>query len=802
MGQTEWLAELRRVSVVFLRLDQLNADMLDCGPALCLAAEHIQRVAHNFDGSVVHFLADDKGTVAILGFGIAPNSPERQALRAVSAAQAIIEHFLTQKTTCSAGITTGEVFCGPLGSAGRRCYTVLGDVVNLAARLMQSSHGEVLCDQGTYAETASEIRYTRGPNHRIKSYDEPVPVYRSHLPRDAARHSLGRDHELKLLERMISHSQQGGPQTLIIEGEPGVGKSELVGELMRRAASRGLIAIVGAASNVDRFTPYFVFRPILGNLMGLRGDDDVAGRREQEVFRHLRAAAGGSRRLAPLLNSILATQFPENDFVRQLTGDHRNDNLQRLLLAILQRSTDAGNLHFVIFDDVQWLDAASWTLVRNMVERLNRVTVVLVTRPQLGDVVESFAAIRAAHASQQMALSTLPRDAIVALIARLVGQFQIDDVLVEHIWTRCGGNPFFAKELISFLVDADRLVVEEGVCGLNAAGSGTKDAIPNSIRDVLAARIGQLSQPVQLTAKSASVIGRHFCFKELDAIFPVEVQPTELLNYTRDLCRHDIVAPIHEETIAIGNAPTPNEPRELMDPAARQDFAFVFSHLTTQQVAYQQLPRAQRRQLHKAIAAWYEQQASHDERRHSIIAQHLELAEAFPQAAVAFAEAGTGALRQGASKEAIEHLKKALEYGQTHNEVTWNAHFRRLLGEAYMQAGDLESSRAELNTALNLFGHESPLGMARSFIAIAYMLAQQEWRRLRPRRSSGVKLSDEPKIGDVAHSVALTYQRLGQSATTVTTSSPASFRHCGRCRLPKETMIHPAWQDLMPIFAS
>ena len=254
-GQTDWLAELRRVSVAFLRLDGLESDKLDCGPALRSATDRIQAITTKFDGSLVHLLADDKGTLAIACFGIPPNGSESQALRAVSATRAIVAHFRDEGTECSAGIATGDMFCGLLGNTQRRCYTVFGDVVNLATRLMQSSEGEVLCDAATHAETMQETRYTRAPNHRIKSYDEPVPVFRARIPGRSPSNLIGRQEALSTLNETISRTMEGVPQTLIIEGEPGIGKSELVGELIRRAAAQSLVTVAGAANNIDRLTP-------------------------------------------------------------------------------------------------------------------------------------------------------------------------------------------------------------------------------------------------------------------------------------------------------------------------------------------------------------------------------------------------------------------------------------------------------------------------------------------------------------------------------------------------------------------
>lgn len=104
----------------------------------------VQKAVYHYEGSVNKFLMDDKGSTLIACFGLSPVSHTDDALRAVLAALYICERLFDLSFPASVGITVGDVFCGVVGSTTRREYTVLGDSVNLAARLMQKVGGGCL----------------------------------------------------------------------------------------------------------------------------------------------------------------------------------------------------------------------------------------------------------------------------------------------------------------------------------------------------------------------------------------------------------------------------------------------------------------------------------------------------------------------------------------------------------------------------------------------------------------------------------------------------------------------------------
>ena len=171
-------------------------------------------------------------------FGLPPHSHEADPERGVRAALDIQKAFSPKKIRSSIGVTTGRAYCGAIGSSIRREYTVIGDIVNSSARLMQAAKGGVLCDVNTQEASKGKLNYKELPKIKVKGKKDPVEIYR---PVGSEAHSIsgvkdklrefivGRDQERTALANVIKALDLKRPsRALIIQGEPGTGKSHLV----------------------------------------------------------------------------------------------------------------------------------------------------------------------------------------------------------------------------------------------------------------------------------------------------------------------------------------------------------------------------------------------------------------------------------------------------------------------------------------------------------------------------------------------------------------------------------------------
>ncbi|MEM7347533.1 MAG: adenylate/guanylate cyclase domain-containing protein, partial [Chloroflexota bacterium] len=374
-GQVGWLAELRQATIIFVNLPDLNYEM-PLRQAQTIM-QTLQRVVHNYEGSVNKLSVDDKGVTLIAAFGLPPLSHEDDAIRAVQTALDIQSELRQMGLRSAVGVTTGRVFCGSVGSDTRREYTVIGDVVNLSARLMQAAPGDILCDAATYraaqesaalelmlgvdldgsGEIGDVPRFETLPPLQVKGKANAVQVYR---PRSNERMTVesrilddemvGRSSERTLIDDRLTALQSGQSGVMIIEGEAGIGKSRLVRYLLQQAQAFGVQSLVGVGNSIDQ-SPYHAWRPIFKQLFQLgplTGDSlmhrtQILSQLEQEFNIPLSKAGPNSSdlgwaRLIPLLEPIFPLDWPENEITAQMTAQVRADNTLELRTYLLRQA--------------------------------------------------------------------------------------------------------------------------------------------------------------------------------------------------------------------------------------------------------------------------------------------------------------------------------------------------------------------------------------------------------------------------------------------------------------------------------
>lgn len=180
--EERWASELRQLSIMFI---DLGLDIDTKGTSVPLEKVQnviaaVQTIVYQYQGSLNKFLIDEKGAIVVAVFGLCPLAHENDASRAVKSSLCIVDALAGFNCSASIGVTTGTAFCGVLGSRVRREYSVLGDVVNLSARLMQivkKDGGGVLCDEPTKLSATSALFCKLG-ERQIKGKTNPVCVYR------------------------------------------------------------------------------------------------------------------------------------------------------------------------------------------------------------------------------------------------------------------------------------------------------------------------------------------------------------------------------------------------------------------------------------------------------------------------------------------------------------------------------------------------------------------------------------------------------------------------------------------------
>ncbi|MEO0374508.1 MAG: adenylate/guanylate cyclase domain-containing protein [Cyanobacteria bacterium P01_A01_bin.17] len=706
-GQMDWLAEYRQITLLFIHLPQLSdsASLEQMQATMVM----LQRILYRLEGSVNKISVDEKGSTLVAAFGLPPLAHEDDPERGIKAALVMQEKLQAQGWHCKIGVSTGNVFCGTIGSFQRCEYTMIGAVVNLAARLMQAADRQVLCDRETYRASRSKLTYNALSPRLFKGFDRPVSVYQplgpTPPPLIAETDLIGCQRERQHLIEMVRRwRKKQRPSIAILEGEAGIGKSKLLANFLHWAKTQNLSFTSGAGDAIEQFTPYYAWRPILAQRLRLETD---TRQRRQQLLTLLASDSDVPTRLArrpeaiaPLLNVVFDVDFPETELTRQMQGAVRADNIRALLLHLL--GVTSAPMLFA-FEDAHWLDSASWALLRTLSQKKWPVLMVIATRPRTGSHPDDYQQLLTADQTKYLRLAGLSRAETQQFVCQQLGIQTLSESVTTFIYQKAEGHPFLSEELAYALRDAGGVAIANNQCDWTADGPHEQELnLPTTLQGLITSRIDRLTPAQQLLLKSASVIGRSFLYPLLYEIYPLSADKHQLSQNVQGL---------YQQKLLLLESPEP--------------LAYMFRHVLMQEVTYQLMLFSQRRELHRAIATWYESSPRQD--AYGLLAFHWSRAEDNLKALEYLDKAGEQALTSGAYQEAIAFLTQALERTQT--DQPRQARWHRQLGEAYLSLGQLQKSEHHLQAALSQLGQAMP--QRSLWLNLLRQIGQQIWHRLR-----------------------------------------------------------------------
>lgn len=682
----QWLAVLRPMTVLFIGIGGLDYADPDAVNQLHHFLRTTQDTLYRYQGSINKLAVDDKGTILLALLGAPPFAHEDDGLRAIRCALDLQALVRNGPLRLAIGVASGQVFAGPVGSETRREYTVMGDTVNIAARLMShAGGGYIQCDFNTYRQACRSVCFEHLLPVRLKGKAGLIRLYRPLEERkknigatEQSRHRgsdgglIGRQKELAQMEAALKAVEAGQSRVLIIQGEAGIGKSRLVKELFFKIQARGLSGLLGAGNSIEQQTPYRAWSDVFTSFFDLDDMPELSARRKR-VERVIQELAPNQIERLPLLNDVLNLGWPDNDLTASLPPDLRQKNLLLLLLALLQAWAKENPL-IIVLEDGHWLDSLSWDFALKIAQMLkeHRLLLLLVTRPLGHHAVgrEQLMALEAMSISISLWLKNLSEEETIKLVTANFGLplNGLPEPVAQLVRSRAGGNPFFAEELIHTLRDRNLITIEanpqtngltaDNHCIINQDLSQAVQTLPHTIQGIVLSRIDRLPPQKQLTLKVAAVIGRTFTYKILYYVLQqhTTISDSLLRSQLNDFASLEL---------------TPQDVGE-------QELSYGFKHIITQEVAYQSLLFAQRRQLHRTVAQWYEKTIT-DSGGHNGQSgtDKKQLEELAPLLGYHFAEAGDNstalkyfilagdvATRLYATTEAIAHYTRALAIAQ------------------------------------------------------------------------------------------------------------------------------------------
>ncbi len=733
-GEAGFLAELRQAVALFQKFSDLNYDEDDeAGAKLNAYICWVQTVLNRYGGHLLQLSIDDKGSYLYGVFG-ALQAHEDDPARAVAAALELHNppaelSFINQMQI---GISRGQVYAGGYGGPTRQTYGVLGNQVNIAARLMMKAQlGQTLVTSFIMQATIREYDYAELGAVPLKGLTNPQLIFTlsgrrrkveaGTLKGRTLAPMVGREEQRAvLLNQLQALYEQAQSSCLVIEGEAGIGKSRLVIELVEQARTLGLVSLLGTGDAIENAAAYHAWRPLFRQVFGLDAPSEEMKTAPIEEWRanvlhQLQDLPTHFVPLIPLLNVVLPLDLPENEFTAQLSGEVRANNTLDLLVGLLQTRAQSQPL-LIVLDDAQWFDSASWVLTRMISRTLQPLLLVIVTRPLENPQPGEYTALLELPSTHHLRLDIMSAADIENLICQRLQVKELPPRVANLIHEKAAGHPFFSEELAYALRDGGLIQIVGDECQVTPkAGALRAMDFPDTIQGVITSRIDRLSPQHQLTLKVASVIGRVFWLNALTYIYPLETDKPVLPTYLGALEQASI-------TTAVAGDP---------------DLSYLFKHVITQEVAYGLLLYAQRQSLHRGVAEWYEQAYDKDlSGSYPLLAYHWRNAGDLANAVNYLEKAAEEALRNNANQEAIRFLNEALTlYNQIEGSPSSLrlARWQRQLGEAHMRVGLMQDGQAHYEQTLVLAGYPAPVTSGQISLRMVRQIGRQMGHRLRPQ---------------------------------------------------------------------
>jgi len=748
-GQRQFVGEHRRAVSLFVNFFGLDYADPQAGPRLQRYCTTMQGIVQRYGGRLNRVTTGDKGSLLHLIFG-APVAREDNEVRALGCALDMQYQVGEQKdrvdglpfiTDQRIGVASGYVFAGNVGAEGRREYTVMGDVVNLSARLMQAAgRAEILVDRRTAQRAGEEFICQELAPVRVKGKREPVPICRVVRVREEtkvwgqgkasasrlASPIVGRERELAQIERIIERVVAGQGQLLAITGEAGVGKSRLLEELVALARRRRMIGVGGDCLSYGSQSPYLPWIDFFTSFFGLGGGERTQyDEKVRRIAHRMVKADPALQDWVPLMGQLLGLAVPDNELTASLDAQLRKQRTFDVTLTLLRHQAWQAPLFLIVFEDVHWIDAISLEMLNYVARNVADYPILLVAlhRPTV-----ELAEWQRQKNYTCIDLTDLPAEDVLSLVALKLGMREVPALLRERVLRgETRANPFFVEEMIHALVDRGYLVLNEAGQGYQLAGDLSQVEIPDSVQALVMSRIDRLDESSKLTVKVASVIGRTFRYRTLEGAYPVEIAPERLQDNLERLSRLDL---------------TP-----LDRPAP--EWEYIFKHIITREVAYESLLFAHRRELHHRIGEYLERATTDSlEEHYETLAHHYYQSGDREKSWVYLVKAGDKARDKYANEAAIAHYSRALSVGFDGEGVH---HVYESLGDVYRLIGQYEQALEGYRQALERCPPAATqVADVQRKIAKVWELQGQYDEAMQTLDVAGTALSDERRTAEMA----------------------------------------------------
>ncbi len=695
-----WDSELRQVTILMLVLD--DPEMMACwGDAARLQEAlvepnrifvQIRDTIRRYDGIVDKIGISPKGAYVMALFG-APFAHEDDPLRAVLAALELQAAF---DQTLHFGINTGFVFAGDVGTSERREYTVMGDEVNFAARLMATCPpGQIWLGPKTahHAAVARRIEGEQGPPMKFKGKEGTIAPFIAQRwrrvflgARGMETPLVGRREEVAQFSDVLDRVAEGAGYVVLVQGRAGVGKSRLVQEVVKLAEQRGFTTHMGSAPSYGEHLPFAAWDNVLRSLLVAgRGDDEArqgnVSSAERQTTLNAALARYGMATWAALIAPLMGWEMPPSPDVLSLPPNMRAMQRQTVLSELWQKAAEA-QPRLLVVDNAHWMSPASLELLDAVVHAAPSAPLLIVVTyretpieaegwPEMSNVIE-------------MPLSYLSTEAMATLVQHLFEDRPLPKSVIDWVAERSSGLPLFATEAVRALIDSG--ILRQRADSWELSGELSDFPLPDMVYGLIQSRIDQLSPPSRHLLRAAAVVGD-------------EMTPATL------------TAAYGEETESSVRRRLPQlSPFGLLPRDPTGDI-LVFRQPLVREVAYRGLTHRVQRLIHRRLAEYLDYH--HEEATPNwltLLAYHAFEGEWWETAIATNLQLGRRALRSYLAVQAAQAFRRVLAATEGGDPAVAGARCEahHLLGETLTILGEYETALAHLHQAREMLLADEP----------------------------------------------------------------------------------------------
>ena len=462
----EYLTEMRQVSILFVTLKPRDCSFTQLITIVNNSYQITCGIVYKSMGCVNKIILFDKDIMILVVFGLRGFKHESEAQAALKCAYSIKKSLaaLDGVLEVSIGVTTGQVYCGVVGHPLRREFTVIGAIVNKAARLMCGFRNKITCDENTFVKSKmSKNGFTLQPAIELKGIVKPGKIYEySEDIRVKELYDipmipplLNRNDEIEYFESWLedgSNATYRDFDALLMVGESRIGKSRLLEWMARHAKNFGFHVCYLNLTSIHSATAYLALSQIINQILELK--EPVEGfAKEEKIIQLLKVYSDD----LCYLNSIIKVRFAYHEGIHSLDETKRKEKAKVMFAKLIKALKDT----IVIFlDDLQNLDSFSWEFISMMFSSLKIFIVLSVTRGKFSAVHNWLYSVFINDNIRKMSLGPLDSEWIPALACQILDVDGVSNDLCVALRSKCKGMPGLVESFIIHLFSTGALEIK------------------------------------------------------------------------------------------------------------------------------------------------------------------------------------------------------------------------------------------------------------------------------------------------------------------------------------------------------